>query len=102
MTARLIVGERKYDTITPILKELHWLPVAERIKFKVLILMFKGLYMAPQSISSMLSVHKHSTMHRSNLTLHLYVSRTKSKPAGDPGLSASRSQPLELHACMAP
>ena len=31
--ARLLTGTRKYDSITPILKELHWLPVAERIDY---------------------------------------------------------------------
>ena len=34
--ARLLTGTRKYD-ITPILRELNWLPVAERIHFKNLI-----------------------------------------------------------------
>ena len=34
-TARLLTGTRKYDSITPILKELHWLPVAERIHYKI-------------------------------------------------------------------
>ena len=29
--ARLITCSRKYDHITPILKELHWLPVSQRI-----------------------------------------------------------------------
>jgi len=32
--ARLFTGTRKYDSITPILRELHWLPVAEGIDFK--------------------------------------------------------------------
>ena len=29
--------------ISPILKDLHWLPVADRIKFKILMLTFKAL-----------------------------------------------------------
>ena len=78
MAACLIVGSRKYDRITPILKELHWLPVAECIKFKVLLLTFKVLYnVAPQCISSMPSVHKHTRMHCSNPTLRLFVPRKK-------------------------
>ena len=42
--ARLITCSRKYDHITPILKELHWLPVSERIKFKILLLTLKALH----------------------------------------------------------
>ena len=34
-TARLITGTRRRDHITPVLRELHWLPIRERIKFKV-------------------------------------------------------------------
>ena len=35
---------RKCDHVTPILKELHWLPVSERIKFKIMLLTFKALH----------------------------------------------------------
>ena len=41
--ARLITLTRKHDHISPILKDLHWLPVADRIKFKILMLTFKAL-----------------------------------------------------------
>ena len=34
-TARLITGVRKYDHITPVLKEFHWLKIDERIEFKI-------------------------------------------------------------------
>ena len=30
--ARLITGKMKHDHITPILKELHWLPIHKRIE----------------------------------------------------------------------
>jgi hypothetical protein len=47
--ARLITGTRKFDHITPVLKSLHWLPVCQRIKFKILLLTFKALHnMAPE------------------------------------------------------
>ena len=41
--AHLLTGTRKYYSIAPILKELHWLPVAERIHYKILLLTFKSL-----------------------------------------------------------
>ena len=54
--ARLLTGTRKYDSITPILRELHWLPVAERIHFKILLLTFKSLNdMAPFYLRELLS-----------------------------------------------
>ena len=39
--ARLRTCSRKYDHI---LIKLHWLPVSERIKFKILLLTFKALH----------------------------------------------------------
>ena len=41
--ARLVEKVRKFDNTTPILKKLHWLPVAFRIEYKILLLCFKCL-----------------------------------------------------------
>ena len=38
--ARIVTCTRKRDHITPILKELHWLPVEQRITYKVLCLTY--------------------------------------------------------------
>jgi hypothetical protein len=55
--ARLVTSTRKYDHITPILRELHWLPVKFRIHFKLLLLTFKGLHgMAPKYMVDLLVV----------------------------------------------
>ena len=35
-TARLITGTRRSDHISPVLRELHWLLIRERVKFKLL------------------------------------------------------------------
>ena len=50
--ARLITRSRKCDHITPILFDFHWLPVSERIKFKVLLLTFKALHQQSRSLRS--------------------------------------------------
>ena len=42
--ARLVSGTSKYSRITPILFDLHWLPVIYRIHFKILILTFKAIH----------------------------------------------------------
>jgi hypothetical protein len=41
--ARVVTRVRKYEHITPALESLHWLPVQERIEFKVLLLVYKAL-----------------------------------------------------------
>ena len=33
--ARVVSGSKKYDHITPVLKDLHWLPIMKRIDFKM-------------------------------------------------------------------
>ena len=38
--ARLITGTKKRDHISPILRQLHWLPIRYRIQFKILSLVF--------------------------------------------------------------
>ena len=34
-TARLITGTRSSDYISPVLRELHWLPIQDRVKFEL-------------------------------------------------------------------
>ena len=50
--ARLVAGQPRAVHICPILKDLHWLPVEQRISFKVLLLTFKALNnLAPPYLS---------------------------------------------------
>ena len=41
--ARLITGTAKLSHITPMLRSLHWLPIKQRVQFKMLILVFKAI-----------------------------------------------------------
>ena len=41
--ARLIARRKKYDHITPVLIELHWLPVKFRCEYKLLVYVFNSL-----------------------------------------------------------
>lgn len=41
--ARVVACKRRRDHITPVLAELHWLPVAARIDFKIALLTFKAI-----------------------------------------------------------
>jgi len=42
--ARLVCCARKYEHITPLLRNLHWLRVPERIEFKLSVLVFRCLH----------------------------------------------------------
>ena len=64
--ARLVTRSRKHDHITPILKQLHWLPVYSRIKYKILLLTFKALHgLAPSYITEILQPYRSSRSLRS-------------------------------------
>jgi len=41
---RDIYGKRRRDHITPVLRDLHWLPVGRRIDFKLALLVYKSLH----------------------------------------------------------
>ena len=42
--ARLITKTGRWEHITPVLRELHWLPVRQRIDFKLAVLVYKVLH----------------------------------------------------------
>jgi len=65
--ARLVTGTKKYDHISPVLKDLHWLPVRHRITYKIALMTFKSLHgMAPGYITELISRHKPSRTLRSS------------------------------------
>ena len=41
--ARLVTGTQCHEHITPVLRKLHWLPVPQRIEFKLAVLVYKVL-----------------------------------------------------------
>ena len=54
--ARLIFKEPKFSHITPVLYQLHWLPIKYRIEFKILLFTFKAIHgMAPDYICKLIS-----------------------------------------------
>ena len=60
--ARLVYRAPRYCHITPLLRELHWLPVKSRIDYKILISTFKAIYgIAPKYISDLVSLRPNST-----------------------------------------
>ena len=70
--ARLITLSRKHHHITPILIDLHWLPVADRIKYKILLLTFKSLNgLTPSYINDLITKYQPTRNLRSSSTLLL-------------------------------
>ena len=62
----MITRKRKYDPISDDLIELHWLPVEQRIDFKILVLTYKAIHhQSPDYISSMLQLRTDSRHLRS-------------------------------------
>ena len=84
MAARLVSGAGKYDYITPVLKALHWLPVSERIQFKVLLLTYRALNgLAPVYLTDLLSTKSSIRTLRSSSRVFLNVPRTRLSSYGD-------------------
>jgi len=78
LAARIVTYTAKYDNITPVLKDLHWLPVCRRIEFKTLLYVYKNLDReAPKYLQDLVSVYKTSHSLRSATSLilfkHIYI-----------------------------
>ena len=55
--ARLVTKSKRSDSITPILKRLHWLPVQARIRYKILLITYRALKgLAPDYICTLLKM----------------------------------------------
>jgi hypothetical protein len=55
--ARFIARRKKYDHITPVLIELHWIPVKFRCEYTLLVYVFKSLHgIAPVYLQDLLTV----------------------------------------------
>ena len=76
--------------ITPLLKELHGLPVEQRIIFKILMVTFKALNnLCPSYIRDFLETYKPTRILRSLSRNLLVIPRSKLKSYGDRTLSVS-------------
>lgn len=82
--AARIVTFTKYEHITPILIDLHWLPVEYRITYKILLLVYKAINgLSPSYISNLLSFCTSSYSLCSCSNKLLQVPRSKLKSYGD-------------------
>ena len=59
--ARIVTNTRKYDHISPIFQKLHWLPVRQRIHFKIVLITYKYISdMVPEYLCEPVSIRKSS------------------------------------------
>ena len=87
--ARLVTLTRKYDNITPVLKELHWLPVEFRIQYKIILQVFKSLNgLAPKYLSDKLQLKKNHGLRSDNKKL-LKIPTSRLKTYGDRAFSVA-------------
>ncbi len=81
--ARLISQVKKHDHITLVLKDLHWLPVCQRILFKILVVTCKAPHgLAPKYISDLVEPYVPSRSLGSSTKQLLVVPKHKTQSYG--------------------
>ena len=82
--ARMVSRSRKHEHITPVLIELHWLPVQYRVQFKILVYTYKAVHgLGPMYLNELVTLYRPSRTLRSENGMLLEVSRKRTKTFGD-------------------
>ncbi|KAK6179717.1 hypothetical protein SNE40_012018 [Patella caerulea] len=103
--ARLITGSSKFNHITPILFNLHWLPIAYRIDYKILLLTFKCLNgLAPVYLSQLLNQYQPNRQLRSSSDNWLLCESNAKSSAGERSFAVKAPKlwnklPLTVRSC---
>ena len=83
IAARLVCQIKRKEHITPYLRELHWLPIHQRIIYKLLLYTFKALHdQAPTYTCELLQRHNPNRILRSASQLRLHVPKTLTSSYG--------------------
>ena len=84
VAARILSMSPKGTHVSPILVSLHWLPIRERILFKILLLTFKCLSnSAPSYLQELVTRQQHTRSLRSNSQQLLTVPKIRLKSYGE-------------------
>jgi hypothetical protein len=100
--ARVVSGARKRDHITPILADLHWLPINARIDYKLALITFKSLVLQqPSYLHELLTVAHSSRSLRSSTQVNRLQTTCSRTSFGSRAFCCSapavwNSLPLEL------
>ena len=88
--ARIITKTRKHDHITAVLIDLHWLPIKQRIEYKLLLLTFRSLHgLAASYLSDLLSRYEPTRALRSADAHLLEVPRCRLRTQGEKAFSSA-------------
>ena len=88
--ARIVTRTKFTDHISPVLQDLHWLPIKQRIIFKLLLITYKALHgHAPAYITALLQEYKPARSLRSSTQNLLSVPRTYTSNYGDRSFSVA-------------
>ena len=107
MCAHLVLRRRNIDSATSCLSDLHWLPVKQRIHYKILTLTYKSYHgIGPEYLQQM--IVKHQAMHQGLRSAQhqdlLVIPCTKSKTFGDRSFAVAapllwNALPSNIRAC---
>ena len=95
--ACIILRKRKADHITPLFPSLHWLPIQQRIQYKINFLCYNCITgTVPSYLCDCLQLYTPSrTLRSASDTLSLQIPRTRLSTAGSRAFSVSPSSPTE-------
>jgi DNA-directed RNA polymerase subunit F len=86
--ARLITRSKKHEHATPLLETLHWLPIRQRINFKILLFIYKCLNnLAPIYLSELIEPLIHTRSLRSTNLKLLKCPKSNTSSYGDRSFS---------------
>ena len=86
--ARILSLSGKYDHVTPLLKELHWLPIDLRIVFKILLLAYKSVNgLAPSYLCDLLQPYRPARSLRSSSNGLIVIPKSWTSTYGDRAFS---------------
>ena len=103
--ARLIHPTSRYEHVTPLLIQLHWLPIEQRITFKIAVIAFKALHgAAPSYITDLIKPYTPGRLLRSSNQLLLSTSKFDLKTYGGRSFTIAAPSvwnvlPFELRSC---
>ena len=99
--ARVVLNQSRYDSAKLALKELHWLPIHERVDLKVACLVFQCIPdQASSTLSSTLAVKSFARQTRADSTALqlLEIPKTKKKDLRTTGFQCLQNGGMELSA----
>ena len=95
--ARVVLQVSKFQHITPVLCELHWLPIQYRIIFKILLLVYKSLNgTSPSYLAQKLHYRSHTRSLRSVSNEIFMQPRSYTKTYGDRAFAVHCTKRMEL------